>query len=139
MTDAPPTRTGGCLCGKVRYTMTADPQICVTCHCKNCQRQAGSALSIIIGVAEDSLEITGEVKTYNDTGDSGATVRRQFCDTCGSPVFTRLETPGLMFIKAGTLDDTSELRPQLHCYTKSKQDWVDLGDIPGFETVPQGL
>lgn len=139
MSDVPPTRTGGCLCGKVRYTLGADPQICVTCHCKNCQRQAGSALSIIIGVAEDSLDITGEVKTYNDRGDSGATVRRQFCDTCGSPVFTRLETPGMMFIKAGTLDDTSQLRPVLHCYTKSKQDWVDLGDIPGFETVPEGL
>lgn len=135
----PPTRTGGCLCGQVRYTMSADPQMCVTCHCKNCQKQAGSALSIIIGVAEDAVEYTGEVKTYNDTGDSGATVRRQFCPECGSPVFTRLEMPGLMFIKAGTLDDTSELQPALHCYTKSKQNWVDLGEIPGFETVPQGL
>jgi hypothetical protein len=45
----------------------------------------------------------------------------------------------MMFIKAGTLDDTSILKPAFHCYTKSKQDWVDLGEIPGFETVPQGL
>ncbi len=132
--------TGGCLCGKIRYTLNADPLLCVTCHCKNCQRQAGSALSIIIGVPEDSIDVEGEVTTYNDTGDSGATVRRQFCNTCGSPVFTRVETPpGMMFIKAGTLDDTSSLQPTFHCYTKSKQDWVDLGDIPGFETVPQGL
>lgn len=132
--------TGGCLCGKIRYTLNADPLLCVTCHCKNCQRQAGSALSIIIGVPEDSIEVEGEVTTYNDTGDSGATVRRQFCNTCGSPVFTRVETPaGMMFIKAGTLDDTSSLEPAFHCYTKSKQNWVDLGDIPGFETVPQGL
>jgi hypothetical protein len=139
MTNTPPTRTGGCLCGQVRYTLRADPQLCVTCHCKNCQKQAGSALSIIIGVTEDSLEISGEVKTYNDTGDSGATVRRQFCPECGSPVFTRLETPGLMFIKAGTLDDTSELQPALHCYVKSAQGWLPLGDIPQFETVPEGL
>jgi hypothetical protein len=124
----------------VRYTLTAEPLLCVTCHCKNCQRQAGSALSVIIGVPEDAVEIEGEVKTYNDTGDSGATVRRQFCDTCGSPVFTRVEQPaGMMFIKAGTLDDTSSLKPAFHCYTKSKQDWVDLGTIPGFETVPEGL
>ena len=132
--------TGGCLCGKVRYEMTTEPLMCVTCHCKNCQRQAGSALSIIIGVPDGSLKIEGEVKTYNDTGDSGATVRRQFCENCGSPVFTRVESPpGVMFIKAGTLDDTSELEPSLHCYTKSKQDWVELGEIPGFETVPEGL
>ncbi len=132
-------RTGGCLCGEIRYTLNAEPQVCVTCHCKNCQRQAGTALSIIIGVPEDAVEITGSVKTYNDTGDSGATVRRQFCGTCGSPVFTRLEQPGMMFIKAGTLDDTSDLKPAFHCYTKSKQDWVPLGEIPGFETVPQGM
>lgn len=133
-------QTGGCLCGKVRYEMTADPQNCVTCHCKNCQRQAGSALSIIIGVPEGSVKIQGEIKTYNDTGDSGAIVRRQFCGNCGSPVFTRVENPpGVMFIKAGTLDDTSSLQPQFHCYTKSKQDWIELGDIPGFDTVPEGL
>lgn len=132
--------TGGCLCGKIRYTLNADPLLCVTCHCKNCQRQAGSALSIIIGVPEAAVEIVGEVTTYNDTGDSGATVRRQFCNTCGSPVFTRIDSPpGMMFIKAGTLDDTTMLKPAFHCYTKSKQDWVDLGTIPAFETVPEGL
>jgi len=124
----------------VRYSFEGDPLLCVTCHCKNCQRQAGSALSVIIGVPEAAVSYEGEVTTYNDTGDTGATVRRQFCGTCGSPVFTRVETPpGMMFIKAGTLDDTSTLKPAFHCYTKSKQDWVDLGGIPGFETVPQGL
>ncbi len=132
--------TGGCLCGAIRYEVSSDPLMCVTCHCKNCQRQAGSALSIIVGIPEDALTVSGEVKTYNDTGDSGATVRRQFCENCGSPVFTRLDNAdGMMFIKAGTLDDTSSLDPAFHCYTKSKQDWVELGDKPGFETVPQGL
>jgi hypothetical protein len=112
------TITGGCLCGSVRYTCEAEPLLCVTCHCKNCQRQAGSALSVIIGV----------------------TVRRQFCPECGSPVFTRVDSPpGMMFIKAGTLDDTSILKPAFHCYAKSKQDWVDLGDLPAFATVPEGL
>ena len=133
------TKTGGCLCGQIRYTLSAEPKVCVTCHCKNCQRQAGTALSVIIGVPEDAVEITGQVKTYNDTGDSGASVRRQFCGDCGSPVFTRLEQPGMLFIKAGSLDDTSGLKPAFHCYTKSKQDWVPLGDIPCYETVPPGL
>lgn len=134
------SQTGGCLCGQVRYTLSAEPIICVACHCKNCQRQAGTALSVIIGVPEAALDIKGEVRTYNDTGDSGATVRRQFCGNCGSPVFTRVDhTEGMMFVKAGTLDDISALKPQFHCYTKSKQNWVDLGDTPGFETVPQGM
>ncbi len=130
---------GGCLCGQVRYTLSAQPQICVACHCKNCQRQAGSALSIIIGVPEDAVEVSGTLKTYNDTGDTGATVRRQFCPECGSPVFTRLEQGDMMFIKAGTLDDTSQLQPAFHCYTKSKMNWYDLGEAMGFETVPEGM
>jgi len=134
------TITGGCLCGAVRYACESDPLLCVTCHCKNCQRQAGSALSVIIGVPEGAVTFEGTLKTYNDTGDSGATVRRQFCPECGSPVFTRVDSPpGMMFIKAGTLDDTSILKPAFHCYAKSKQDWVDLGDTPSFETVPEGL
>ncbi|MEL6528733.1 MAG: GFA family protein, partial [Pseudomonadota bacterium] len=73
-------------------------------------------------------------------GDSGATVRRQFCPECGSPVFTLVDQPeGVMFVKAGSLDDTSDLKPAFHCYTKSKQGWIGLGDIPGYDTVPQGL
>jgi hypothetical protein len=132
--------TGQCLCGDVRYSVSADPLMCVTCHCKNCQRQAGTALSIIVGVPDEAVTITGKLKTYHDTGDSGAEVRRQFCPNCGSPVFTRVDREGApLFIKAGTLDDTSSLKPQFHCYTKSAQEWVELGDLPQFETVPDGL
>ena len=74
--------SGGCLCGAIRYEVAAEPLMCVTCHCKNCQRQAGTALSVIVGVPEDAVSVTGEVKTYNDTGDSGATVRRHFFSRC---------------------------------------------------------
>jgi len=124
----------------VRYTISAEPFLCVACHCKNCQLQAGTVLSIVIGVAETAVSFTGELKTYNDIGDSGAAVRRQFCPECGSPVFTRVDQPeGVMFVKAGTLDDTSDLKPAAHCYTKSKQDWIELGDTLGFDTLPQGL
>ena len=132
--------TGGCLCGAVRYELSTDPMMCVACHCKNCQRQAGSILSVIIGVPKGSVETTGELKTYNDTGDSGSTVKRQFCPECGSPVFSIVaHPPGMMFVKAGTLDDTSGLNPSFHCYTKSKQAWVDVSDRPSFETVPDTL
>ena len=132
-----PTTTGGCLCGKVRYRMTGPVRMCVACHCKNCQRQAGSALSVVIGLDEDAIEITGTVKTYRDKGETGGDVWRQFCGDCGSPLFTIADAaPGMKFIKAGTLDDTSALRPAFHCYTKSKQDWLTLGDLPHFAEMP---
>lgn len=132
--------TGKCLCGAISYELNSDPLMCVACHCKNCQRQAGSALSVIIGVTVDSIAIQGEVKTYDDTGDSGAAVYRQFCPDCGSPVFTRLEgQKNMMFVKAGTLDDTSSLKPSFHCYTKSAQDWVEMGECRSLKRYLMGF
>lgn len=130
---------GGCLCGQVRYAIEGEPQMQLVCHCKNCQRQAGSLASVIIGVPEAALSYEGEVKTYADKGDSGSAVDRQFCGNCGSPLFSIVASaPGMIFIKAGTLDDTSALKPAMHIFTKSKQPWVELGDIPAFETFPTG-
>lgn len=130
-------KTGQCLCGNISYKLKSDPQMTVLCHCKNCQRQAGSVLSIIAGVPQGDVEISGEVKTYNDSGDSGGDVLRQFCPECGSPMFTLADqAPGLIFIKAGTLDDTSWLEPSVQFYTKSKQHWLELDGIPGFEGNP---
>jgi hypothetical protein len=131
------TRTGGCLCGAVRYTIMGAPLVSGVCHCRNCQKQAGSAWSMLIGVPAGALSVEGEPRTYLDHGDSGGAVRRQFCGTCGSPLFSHAEAvPGVVFVKAGTLDDTSDFVPAVQYYLKSKQNWVDLGAIPGFDTVP---
>ncbi len=127
------TMTGRCLCGAVSYEIEGDLQMCGVCHCKNCQRQAGSSYSVLFAVADDQIKISGDLTTYEDHSDSGNVVYRHFCGTCGSPVKTSLPTqPGMTYIKAGTLDDTSVLNPQIHFWTNSKQDWVSVDD-----NVPQ--
>jgi hypothetical protein len=109
----------------------------VNCHCKNCQRQSGSAFSTIIGVPEGALVIEGEFKTYDDQGESGEAVLRDFCPNCGSPLFSRVAVaPGLVFIKVGTLDNTDAFSPAMHLWTKSKQHWIDLAGQLAFETNP---
>lgn len=129
--------TGGCLCGQVRYSVDGDAAMQVNCHCKNCQRQSGSAFSTIMGVAQDGLTIEGEFKTYDDQGESGEAVQRDFCPNCGSPLFSRVAVaPGLVFIKVGTLDDTSNFAPAMHLWSRSKQHWVDLAGQLAFETNP---
>lgn len=131
------TMTGGCLCGQVRYSVSGDAVMQVNCHCKNCQRQSGSAFSTIVGVPEGALAIEGEFKTYDDQGESGEAVLRDFCPNCGSPLFSRVAVaPGLVFIKVGTLDDTSTFSPAMHLWAKSKQHWVDLAGQVAFETNP---
>lgn len=132
------TTTGGCLCGAVRYEVKGDPAIQLVCHCSHCQKQAGSAFSTIMGVPEAALTVTkGEATSYVDRGESGKAVERQFCGTCGSPLFSKVEvSPGMVWIKVGTLDDTSAFSPAAHIWTKSKQAWVDTGAVPAFETNP---
>ncbi|HAU21461.1 MAG TPA: aldehyde-activating protein [Erythrobacter sp.] len=130
--------TGGCLCGAVRYELGAEPGMPMICHCKNCQRQAGTAFSTIVGVPESAIKVTGTVKSYQDKGDlTGKSVRREFCGECGSPLFSHVKVaPGMVWIKAGTLDDTSDFVPAVQIWGKSKQCWLDLGDIPILDTAP---
>ncbi|MDP2125393.1 MAG: GFA family protein, partial [Parvibaculum sp.] len=56
---------------------------------------------------------------------SGNTVERQFCATCGSPIFSMLSAnKAIAIIKAGTLDDTSDLQPASEVWCDSAQSWV---------------
>src|SRR4030095_16347895 len=101
-----PQISGGCLCGKVRYETGAAPVRTGVCHCRNCQKQAGSAFSINVAVPKQALSIKGTLKTYADKGDSGKAVNRRFCPDCGSPIISEAEAlPDVVIIKAGTLDD----------------------------------
>jgi len=133
-------QTGQCLCGAVSYEITAEPVMTAICHCKNCQRQAGSVLSVIVGLPRDGVAVQGQTTTYEDKGETGQTVLRKFCPKCGSPLFSdAASAPDLLFVKAGTLDDTSWLEPQIQFWAKSKQEWYELGDaIPAVDGNPAG-
>jgi hypothetical protein len=122
---------GSCLCGKVTYVCDAEPLATANCHCKHCQKSTGSAFSTVVVVPEDSLEISGDtlavyITTSEETGLPG---RRHFCTNCGSPLLTKLDgSHGLVYVKAGTLNDTSRVSPVLDVWTESKQAWSDHGE-----------
>lgn len=129
--------SGGCLCGAIRYSAETDPAFTAVCHCKNCQRQTGTASSVIVGLPAGSLSISGPLKTFRDTGDSGKAVYRRFCSTCGSPIVTDVEVmPGLTFLKAGTLDDTGWLKPAMEIFCDSAQPWVP--HLAAAQRLPRG-
>ena len=117
---------GHCLCGSITYVSTAEPVLTGVCHCTDCQRQTGSAGSIVVAVPTNSLEVRGDtLKTYATIGDEhGTKTNRQFCSECGSPIVSRIDAmPDLVFIKAGTLDDTSWLNPTAEFFRRSAQPW----------------
>jgi len=121
--------TGGCLCGRVRYSAKEDPVFVGVCHCTHCQRQTGTAFSVLVGIPKSAMSLQGQVKTFHDTGDSGQPVDRSFCPECGSPIFSDVAVmPGVTFIKAGTLDDTTWLDPKMHVYCDSAERWTPIPD-----------
>ena len=125
-------RQGGCLCGQIRYEITGDPLGVVVCHCLNCQKQSGSAFSInMIGIS-DQISIQGDLSTYADENDKGEPLKRNFCNTCGSPIYSEILSQGnLIALKIGTLNDTSGLEPQSQFWCIRKHDWLSFhGDIP---------
>jgi hypothetical protein len=132
-----PKITGGCLCGSVRYASDAEPALVAACHCPTCQKNTGSAFSLNLAIPTDSVTITGEsLATYEDrTGASGNPFFRTFCSRCGSPISgSGAAYSGLTFIKAGTLDDASWVKPGVHMWCSSKQPWVVIED--GVAQVP---
>jgi hypothetical protein len=123
--------SGGCLCGGVRYECSSEPAMTAVCHCTHCQKTSGSAFSVVLGVPADSVQITksSTLAAYKDTGTSGQPVLRKFCSTCGSPVISDAAAfPRILFIKAGTLDEVSTIKPGLHIWTGSAQSWVSIDE-----------
>ena len=68
-------KEGGCQCGALRYRVNGEPIALAVCHCRECQRQSGSAFGMSLVVPKDSFQLlSGEPKTFTRTADSGRSV-----------------------------------------------------------------
>jgi len=123
--------SGRCLCGAVQYSCKAEPIATAICHCSNCQHQTGTAFSMTVIVPKESFvfEKKDTLVEYLDKSESGNDVQRQFCKNCGSPVLSLISlAPQVCLIKAGTLDDKSQLKPTKQVWCRSAQPWLELSD-----------
>jgi len=125
--------TGGCACGAVRYSANEPPRFAFHCQCRQCQRAGGAGHSSQFVVAADAMSISGELRFFDQTADSGSTISRGFCPNCGSPVLGRTSGhPEIVLVHAGSLDDPAVFVPQKVVWTSEAQPWdyVDPG-LPG--------
>ena len=122
-------RHGSCLCGKSRFTLTDENPTVAICHCTHCQKSTSSAFSLNALAPREKFSVSGPLKKFDDTGDSGGAVARWFCSECGSPVHTEAAAlPGMAIVKGGLFDDTSWLKPTLQLYCDSRQPWTPLAE-----------
>ena len=130
---------GGCLCGAVRYCITAEPMTIYACHCTECQRRTGSAFALSMPVQRDAIEVlSGQPAPYRVTFADGRVKRGQFCGACGTRLWGEPpKRPNIALVATGTLDDTSWVQPVAHVWARSAQPWfVFPAGVPVFKTRP---
>ena len=129
---------GGCLCGAVRYESGSDPIGGGHCYCEDCRRSSGTGHCSHVIVPEQALGVTGEVRFFEMLADSGNVVGRGFCPTCGAAVYSlNSGMPGMVFVRASSLDDPAVFRPQIVVYASRAPSWDKPGaGLPTFDEMP---
>ena len=131
--------TGGCACGAIRYECTATPLLVWKCHCRDCQRESGSAYTTTVIVPAAAFTFTHGDLTYAGTQTpSGKMKYAGFCASCDSPVASRAEEfPDFRPISAASLDEPSGLELVAEIWTSSAQPWdVPNPALPQFTQMP---
>ena len=134
-------RSGGCLCGAVRYESAGEPLFSLQCHCRDCQRSSGTAYIAAMRVPAAGFRITkGAPKRYLSRSDAGNEIARVFCGDCGSPLYVQVSTrPEIVGLRVGTLDDPSGFRAEADIFTKSAQPWDHMDPaLPKYSAYPSG-
>lgn len=131
---------GGCLCGRVTYEAQGEPLMVGHCHCVDCRKTSGTGHGTHVALTERSVRIDGETTAYRRAADSGNIVTRHFCPACGSPVHSTNDAmPGMVFLRASSLDDPDAVTPQMVVYKSRAPKW-DLTDpaLATFVEMPEG-
>jgi hypothetical protein len=116
-----PGFTGKCLCGAVSYTSHEDPIVTINCHCEDCRRSTGAVFGTNVMVPEDRVDISGELSRYIHTADSGNTMTKMFCPSCGSLVAgTSSGRENVLSLRAGSIDDPEKIDPSVNVFLDRK-------------------
>jgi len=130
-------QTGGCLCGAIRYEVTAPPARVTFCHCRFCQRITGGPYAVEPIFSASDMTITkGKPNTYAHRSEgSGMKVYSHFCGTCGAGIYYSFDRwDDVIGIHGGTFDD-----PNWFTFDESNAKHIFL-DVARHDTViPAGL
>ncbi|KWT89266.1 hypothetical protein APY03_3510 [Variovorax sp. WDL1] len=86
------------------------------------------------------MTITGEATHWKVSADSGNVKNHAFCPVCGTPVYLSFsETPELIAVHAGSLDEPERFVPQALTYSVRGFAWDTIDPkLQAFEQMPSG-
>ncbi|MEO5866689.1 MAG: GFA family protein [Sphingomonas sp.] len=125
--------TGGCQCGRIRYTLTARDDDAYLCHCKMCRKATGGFAAAFKNARRADVRWEREPDRYA----SSPIAHRGFCAACGTPLtFEFDEGSENLDLTVGSFDDPSRLRPTSHFSFESQlhDAWLDTRDLPRQRT-----
>tara|TARA_B100001250_G_scaffold223783_1_gene191870 strand:+ start:426 stop:833 length:408 start_codon:yes stop_codon:yes gene_type:complete len=113
------TKSGGCICGEIKFQVKLDeiPKV-FNCHCIDCRKKIGGMITIIL-LRDNALEIDkSKLGTFQHNGASGNKIEKHYCKKCVSPVLTYVEKWDKYYLYAGLLDDISILKKVTNIWYK---------------------
>jgi len=105
--------TGGCLCGKLRFTASGEPDRVGLCHCLDCRKHHGALFHASAIFDEAAVSVEGETRHYQG---------RHFCPACGSSVFSR--SGDEIELHLGALDQPDRFTPSYELWTLRRESWL---------------
>jgi hypothetical protein len=127
-------KTGGCLCGTVRYELASEPCDCGWCHCRTCQLSSGTPAQAFACVPRGDWRVTSGAGSIREV-QSSSFGQRYFCGKCGTPLYVTVDhQPDTLDFSAVTLDDPEAVPPEYHIFWSSKIGWFNpADDLPRHE------
>jgi hypothetical protein len=125
--------TGGCACGRVRYTATIDNHDAYLCHCRMCQQATGSVSIAFKSVKHAGVQWSHEPDWY----DSSAIALRPYCRECGTSLgFKFKDGSENMDLTVASFDDPSPFAPKHHFGAESMhRAWLNTEGLPEKRTA----
>ena len=122
---------GSCLCKRVSYSISKNPEVMNICHCSMCRKFSGASYGIYIHALANTFKWTSG-EEFISRFESSPSEFRAFCKVCGSSLPNiDLEISAendYVCIPAGSLDDDPGLIPAVQIFTASKAPWHNLDD-----------
>jgi hypothetical protein len=133
-----PTLTGGCLCGGVRFELSASPLSAGYCHCTRCQRRTGTASSAQARIDGRTLNLLQGAELLKGWRPSDAGYEKIFCRECGAHLFSRNPADhAQMSVRMGAFDGDPGIRPTSRAFVDYAAPWEPIPD-DGLERFGEG-